>query len=100
MKLPVLAEDLPRILEEDRIPLDVILRGLEPNTSSQKMNTTDLTTFSFCMKNSSSFFVKEISMKLRKFSKEPEKFSTTIATISTVDFFLNTKESSEKQKSK
>lgn len=29
VKLPVLAEDLPRILEEDRIPLDVILRGLE-----------------------------------------------------------------------
>ncbi|AIY86602.1 MULTISPECIES: tetratricopeptide repeat protein [unclassified Thermotoga] len=29
VKLPVLAEDLPKVLEEDRIPLDVILRGLE-----------------------------------------------------------------------
>ncbi|ACM23139.1 tetratricopeptide repeat protein [Thermotoga neapolitana] len=29
VKLPVLAEDLPRIVEEDRIPLDVVLRGLE-----------------------------------------------------------------------
>lgn len=29
VKLPVLVEDLPRILDENRIPLDVVLRGLE-----------------------------------------------------------------------
>ncbi|WP_233186207.1 tetratricopeptide repeat protein [Thermotoga sp. KOL6] len=29
IKLPILVEDLPRVVEEDRIPLDVILRGLE-----------------------------------------------------------------------
>jgi Tfp pilus assembly protein PilF len=29
VKLPVLAEDMPLIVEKDRIPLDVIIRGLE-----------------------------------------------------------------------
>ena len=33
VKLPVLAEDVPKITEENRIPLDVIIRGLEAQVS-------------------------------------------------------------------
>ena len=33
LKLPVLAEDLPLVVDQDRIPLDVIVRGLEAQVS-------------------------------------------------------------------
>ncbi|KAF2957904.1 hypothetical protein AS159_05790 [Thermotoga sp. Ku-13t] len=36
IKLPVLAEDLPLIVDQDRIPLDVIVRGLEAQYSVSK----------------------------------------------------------------
>ncbi len=36
VKLPVLAEDIPRITEENRVPLDVIIRGLEAQVSLGK----------------------------------------------------------------
>lgn len=36
IKLPVLAEDLPLIVDQDRIPLDVIIRGLEAEYSVSK----------------------------------------------------------------
>ncbi len=36
VKLPVLAEDVPKITQENRIPLDVIIRGLEAQVSLNK----------------------------------------------------------------
>ncbi len=36
VKLPVLAEDIPKVTEENRIPLDVIIRGLEAQVSLNK----------------------------------------------------------------
>src|SRR6056297_2717316 len=36
LKLPVLAEDIPTIKEENRIPLDIILRGLRAQYRTEK----------------------------------------------------------------
>jgi len=55
LKLPILAEDLVLITDQNNIPLDVILRGLEEQYSLEKITIGSPIWCIFTTKDSNSF---------------------------------------------